>query len=818
MMDNLRNRRSGVRRALGLVAAIALGLAGTTVPVTASAAPDPRAGVRQPGAAPRCSLTPSTDSHGPDQVASCLQAGVTVAGAVGVGESTDVSFTVTAQGDQKDVTITAELPANLVWAQAPSGFAATSTADAAPASGGTWHRITARQDVADGRTLTYSARITGVQAGPASINVRAHGAEPGVPGGDATTWLTVGGDGVDASLTIAVAEESGTTALPAGATPRPMYPHLEHQPVGTEGLRQPHNDDPDRAPGVQATSCVRGTWNYTDRDGVFRQSANFQVQVWDSDPVSDDLLGTVMTGAGGDFTVCFENDDGIGGGGNDVFVRFVAESPLWNIQRGEDDPYDFRTETRDDVADGSTTDFGAQRPTDRNLMPVVELYDQVNAASNWTPGDCWDRLDSACRRIPVNWTPTSNTGNHYCTEEGGPDCPRENEVYLRSDVNTSTTTTIHEIGHAVMDDVYDDNYPATNCPSPHAVQGQSEVGCAWSEGFAEWYPAQVTGTPTYVFPGRTPIADRTLNLENPTWGTRGWDDGDDTEGRVAGAMIDLVDGGARNERFWDRYGEPATNIWNTFLNHRSANFKEFFTVHRAADRHDVSDARAKASLFQSTIDFDFRDPLGDYAELERPQAIVAHNFSFTTNVAFWQVVAVRPGPGGEQDLELFDDRNQTRSLGTSTQPGAGTEFIAVDSNRRALGDYYPRVTQAGGTGGYQVELAQSATQLVNRETFAMAAGDVVVVRDILLAQGREVTIEVDPATAGQNPELYLLGSTAGQPDTYVRSRAQAVAQATGGGAGDTETITFTAPTTGFYGIVVVNRSGGGSYELSRQGG
>jgi hypothetical protein len=100
----------------------------------------------------------------------------------------------------------------------------------------------------------------------------------------------------------------------------------------------------------------------------------------------------------------------------------------------------------------------------------------------------------------------------------------------------------------------------------------------------------------------------------------------------------------------------------------------------------------------------------------------------------------------------------------------------------------------------------------------MAAGDVVQVRDTLLHQGQEVTIEVDPATAGQNPELYLMGSTAGQPNTYVRGRAQAVAQSTGGGAGATETITFTAPDTGFYGVVVINRSGSGSYELSRQGG
>jgi hypothetical protein len=99
----------------------------------------------------------------------------------------------------------------------------------------------------------------------------------------------------------------------------------------------------------------------------------------------------------------------------------------------------------------------------------------------------------------------------------------------------------------------------------------------------------------------------------------------------------------------------------------------------------------------------------------------------------------------------------------------------------------------------------------------MAAGDVVQVRDTLLHAGQEVTIEVDPATAGQNPELYLMGSTPGQPGTYIRNRAQAVARSIGGGAGATETITYTAPADGFYGVVVINRGAGG-YELSRHGG
>jgi transcription elongation factor len=32
-----------------------------------------------------------------------------------------------------------------------------------------------------------------------------------------------------------------------------------------------------------------------------------------------------------------------------------------------------------------------------------------------------------------------------------------------------------------------------------------------------------------------------LNLETPTWSTSGWDDGDDVESQVAGALCDILD-------------------------------------------------------------------------------------------------------------------------------------------------------------------------------------------------------------------------------------------------------------------------------------
>ncbi|WP_255420177.1 MULTISPECIES: hypothetical protein [Micromonospora] len=42
-----------------------------------------------------------------------------------------------------------------------------------------------------------------------------------------------------------------------------------------------------------------------------------------------------------------------------------------------------------------------------------------------------------------------------------------------------------------------------------------------------------------------------------------------------------------------------------------------------------------------------------------------------------------------------------------------------------------------------------------------------------------------------------------------------MAAATGGGAGATETITFTPVRSAWYGIVVINKAGSGNYTLTR---
>lgn len=433
-----------------------------------------------------------------------------------VGESAQLTFSIRTQGRHTAGRVQVDLPAGLEWAEAPTGFSTAQLSATAPQDGGSLNRATlTRSFDSSGRTV-FRGTVRAVKEGPAQIRVRAGDITTPGPQGDASVFLTVGDANTAPSLTIATPKVGTTTAVPKGVTPERATPRLPYHSAGTAGLAKPHSDDPKTADGVsaQALTCVRGSWNYVDNNGVTRPSANFQVQAWDSDFIGDDLLATGLTDANGGYRLCFDNDDN--SGGQDVYVRFIAENGQWSVQRGDDDPYTYQTETHDDVGDGTTTDLGARQPTAANEMRALHAYDAANDASAWTPGDCWDARDTDCRQIRINWTPTSTMGTYYCPEDGGSNCPRENEVYLMAADPDAPTVVVHELGHGVMDDVYEDNFPdAPNC-NPHVIQNVTSAGCAWTEGFAEWYPASVYDDPFFRWP-----TGQELSLETPPGAPRG---------------------------------------------------------------------------------------------------------------------------------------------------------------------------------------------------------------------------------------------------------------------------------------------------------
>jgi hypothetical protein len=67
-----------------------------------------------------------------------------------------------------------------------------------------------------------------------------------------------------------------------------------------------------------------------------------------------------------------------------------------------------------------------------------------------------------------------------------------------------------------------------------------------------------------------------LNLETPNASTPGWDDGDDVEGRVAGALWDILDSVNDGD---DTYTDgDIANIWDTFYHQDDDNFSDYVSA------------------------------------------------------------------------------------------------------------------------------------------------------------------------------------------------------------------------------------------------
>lgn len=118
-------------------------------------------------------------------------------------------------------------------------------------------------------------------------------------------------------------------------------------------------------------------------------------------------------------------------------------------------------------------------------------------------------------------------------------------IYISNDSNTnSMDTVLHETGHMYV--VNANGWWYIGCLT-HSMFDAYWVNCAWSEGWADYFPLAVNGDRCYNFNAKNPcsgradidyydleVHSRADNLQQSTWG-------DGVEGRVAAALYDLYD-------------------------------------------------------------------------------------------------------------------------------------------------------------------------------------------------------------------------------------------------------------------------------------
>ena len=198
----------------------------------------------------------------------------------------------------------------------------------------------------------------------------------------------------------------------------------------------------------------------------------------------------------------------------------------------------------------------------------------------------------------------------------------------------------------------------------------------------------------------------------------------------------------------------------------------------------------------------------------RPNPVPPHNFVFTTSRSFWSVVGI--DPLNDFDIGVYDNRNLTGPLGSSTFGGDTIDFVAVDSNRRALGDYYPQVVPFSSAGGdYDISYVEGDVTVPDGvRTGSLGEGDVVNVQDTLFTAGVPTFFRIVPRNL--DIEVFLMRSDSANAGTFVQGRSAAALVADVGGFEVREAFSFTETASQWDGLVVTNKSdSAGSYTVYR---
>lgn len=164
-------------------------------------------------------------------------------------------------------------------------------------------------------------------------------------------------------------------------------------------------------------------------------------------------------------------------------------------------------------------------------------------------------------------------------------------IHLNDAAPRSKDTVAHEAGHNTMYNAYGNYMPPNDCVSPHYIEKFGGTNCGWTEGWGDFTSMLVWGDPYYTFANGS-----VTDMESPTRGTFGWDNGTTCEGRVAGALWDIIDG--NNETTNDFYTDPVAPIWDTFWNVNNDTFCPFWDATRG---YGIKRSRDN-ELYQNTID------------------------------------------------------------------------------------------------------------------------------------------------------------------------------------------------------------------------
>ena len=190
------------------------------------------------------------------------------------------------------------------------------------------------------------------------------------------------------------------------------------------------------------------------------------------------------------------------------------------------------------------------------------------------------------------------------------------------------------------------------------------------------------------------------------------------------------------------------------------------------------------------------------------------SFSFNQPYIYWTGVAVNPSGTDDKDIGVYADPAGAGVPFASSTGVVGTDFVVGDFNYNPTGTYYPRVSYGSTTASWVTEWdsGQDVVYVGTDVNGSVGGGGggcgLIQVSDVYLNEGQQYRFLL--LTSGSaDIRMSLFRNPSG--GTYWAGRGSSVFE-----AGNADGRTYTAPTSGWYGIVVFNNSPGspvGTYTL-----
>jgi hypothetical protein len=176
------------------------------------------------------------------------------------------------------------------------------------------------------------------------------------------------------------------------------------------------------------------------------------------------------------------------------------------------------------------------------------------------------------------------------------------------------------------------------------------------------------------------------------------------------------------------------------------------------------------------------------------------------NAPYWYTASVMPNEGGIANVWFASDTNFSSYVAYSSYSTDSVNFVVADGNRIPDGYYGVASWATNNFVPYNLEF-QSEIFVLSKDQlngpFPWTGGHVAHAFDLWLDAGQTATYTLSMASGLTDLNMSLFRSTA---DSTFFSRSMAVATAASAGPGNTERFTYTAPTSGYYGLIVWARN------------